>query len=173
MTSIPPNLSAAPDLAGGRLGESLQNLQPARLPVTKKKQEPLPEALQESLESLTLDRCSDLVRTALRKKKGDVRLRLARFGRKHAPFYRIHVAHSKAPRDGKFLEKIGYYDPRPGKDGQKRIAINIERAKYWLSVGAQPTDTVRHILSIAGLLPRTLPPMHKKGSTPDDEEKNY
>ncbi|KAI5072389.1 hypothetical protein GOP47_0012495 [Adiantum capillus-veneris] len=96
---------------------------------------------------------------------GVVRLRLARFGRKNAPFYRIHAADSRSPRDGKFLERIGYYDPRAGKDGHKRIALNFERAKYWLSVGAQPSDVVRRIFFIAGLLPRPpLPRMPKKGS---------
>ncbi|KAH7415413.1 hypothetical protein KP509_14G042300 [Ceratopteris richardii] len=100
---------------------------------------------------------------------GVVRLRLARFGRKNAPFYRIHAADSRCPRDGKFLERIGYYDPRPGKDGHKRIALNFERAKYWLSVGAQPSDVVKRLFFVAGLLPKPpFPRMPKKGSFLND-----
>lgn len=95
---------------------------------------------------------------------GLVRLRLARFGRKNTPFYRIHAADSRFPRDGRFLDRIGFYNPKPGKDGHKRIGLDFERAKYWLSVGAQPSDVVRRLFFIVGLLPRPpVPRMPKKG----------
>ncbi|QDZ23647.1 ribosomal protein S16 [Chloropicon primus] len=82
-----------------------------------------------------------------------VRLRLARFGRYKFPFYRIFAADSRAPRDGKHLEILGHYDPIPQKDGNKHVALHVERVKYWLSVGAQPSKPVARILSRAGILP--------------------
>ncbi|BBN07674.1 small subunit ribosomal protein S16 [Marchantia polymorpha subsp. ruderalis] len=85
---------------------------------------------------------------------GLVRLRLARFGRRNLPFYRITAADSRAPRDGKHLEVVGHYNPMPGKDGLKRIGINTERIKYWLSVGAQPSDPVARLLHLVGLMPK-------------------
>lgn len=84
---------------------------------------------------------------------GVTRIRLARFGRKNLPFYRIFVADSRAPRDGKHIDVVGHYNPLPGKDGLKRIGIDTERVKYWLSVGAQPSETVARLLSIVGILP--------------------
>ncbi len=78
-----------------------------------------------------------------------VAIRLRRAGRKKAPMYRIVVADSRAPRDGKFIEVIGQYAPRTG---DKAVTLNAERANYWLSVGAQPSDTVRSLLRKAGVL---------------------
>jgi len=78
-----------------------------------------------------------------------VRIRLRRVGRKKAPAYRIVVADSKSPRDGKFIEVIGQYAPRQQEGG---LAVNAERANYWLDVGAQPSDTVRSLLRKAGVL---------------------
>ena len=77
-----------------------------------------------------------------------VKIRLRRMGAKKAPFYRVVVADSRYPRDGRFIEEIGTYDPR-----QEPAAINIdvERAQAWLKTGAQPTDTVRDLLKKAGL----------------------
>jgi small subunit ribosomal protein S16 len=85
-----------------------------------------------------------------------VRIRLARFGRKNLPFYRIFVANIKSPRDGKHIENVGHYDPVPKPDGNKHISLNFDRIKYWLAVGAQPTDTVARLLGKVGLIP--LPP---------------
>ncbi|KAK3242279.1 hypothetical protein CYMTET_48016 [Cymbomonas tetramitiformis] len=82
-----------------------------------------------------------------------VRLRLARFGRKHAPFYRIFAADARRSRDGKHIEVLGHYDPIPGRDGNKHLGLNFERVKYWVSVGAQPSDAVSKILKTVGLLP--------------------
>lgn len=82
-----------------------------------------------------------------------VRMRLQRFGRAHSPFYRMVTAHSKAPRDGKFLEIVGTYNPMANKDGQKEIRLKLDRIQYWLSVGAQPSDRVAWILGKFGVLP--------------------
>jgi len=81
-----------------------------------------------------------------------VRLRLQRFGRVHVPFYRMVAAHGKAPRDGKFLEVLGTYNPLPIK-GTKEIRLKVDRLKYWLSVGAQPSERVAWILGKFGILP--------------------
>ena len=77
-----------------------------------------------------------------------VKIRLARHGAKKRPYYRIVAADSRAPRDGRFIEEIGTYDPR-----QNPAAVNIDtdRAQAWIKAGAQPTDTVRDLLKKAGL----------------------
>ncbi len=72
-----------------------------------------------------------------------VKIRLARGGRKKRPFYRIVVAHSEAPRDGRFIEKIGTYNPLPEK---AQVAIDKDRLDYWLQQGAKPTDTVKNLI---------------------------
>ena len=76
------------------------------------------------------------------------KIRLARHGRKNYAFYSIVIAHSDAPRDGRFIEKIGTYNPNTNPS---TIDLNFERALYWVLVGAQPTDTVRSILSKEGV----------------------
>ena len=73
-----------------------------------------------------------------------VKIRLRRMGAKKAPFYRIVVADSRCPRDGRFIEEIGTYDPMAEGENSK---IDLERAKYWISNGAQPTETVRGLLT--------------------------
>ena len=73
-----------------------------------------------------------------------VKIRLRRMGAKKAPFYRIVVADSRCPRDGRFIEEIGTYDPM--SEGEN-IKVDLERAKYWISNGAQPTETVRGLLT--------------------------
>mmetsp|Transcript_19704 Transcript_19704/g.19804 ORF Transcript_19704/g.19804 Transcript_19704/m.19804 type:complete len:106 (+) Transcript_19704:97-414(+) len=82
-----------------------------------------------------------------------VRIRLQRFGRKHLPFYRIVVADSRAPRDGKFIEKLGTYNPIPFADGIKEVTADVERVRYWISVGAQPSDRVSWLFGRLGVLP--------------------
>eukprot|EP00252_Welwitschia_mirabilis_P014644 TRINITY_DN3224_c0_g1_i1.p1 TRINITY_DN3224_c0_g1~~TRINITY_DN3224_c0_g1_i1.p1 ORF type:complete len:139 (-),score=16.33 TRINITY_DN3224_c0_g1_i1:193-609(-) len=84
---------------------------------------------------------------------GVVRLRLARFGCRNRPIYRVVAADSRSRRDGKHLEILGYYDPLPHADGGKRVGLKFNRVKYWLGVGAQPSDPVQRILFRAGLLP--------------------
>ena len=78
-----------------------------------------------------------------------VKIRMRRMGAKKAPFYRIVVADSRFPRDGRFIEELGYYNP---VSEPVELKINDERAKYWLGVGAQPTDTVRGLLKKGGVL---------------------
>lgn len=73
-----------------------------------------------------------------------VKIRLRRMGAKKAPYYRIVVADSRSPRDGRFIEEIGIYDPMA--DGEQKIKVDMERAQYWIANGAQPTDTVRGLL---------------------------
>src|SRR4029078_9036163 len=80
-----------------------------------------------------------------------VKIRLRRVGRKNAPFYRILVADSKGPRDGKFIEIIGQYAPR---QSEKSLQVDEARANHWLDLGAQPTDTARSLLRRAGVLKR-------------------
>ncbi len=77
------------------------------------------------------------------------KIRLQRHGRKHHAFYPIVIADSRAPRDGKFIERIGSYNPNTNP---ATISLNFERALYWVNVGAQPTDTARRILSQEGVM---------------------
>ena len=83
-----------------------------------------------------------------------LKIRLARGGAKKRPFYRIVVADSRCPRDGRYIEKLGTFDPLKAKDAADRIVLDLEKAKAWLSKGAQPTDRVTRILDAAGLLKR-------------------
>jgi small subunit ribosomal protein S16 len=90
-------------------------------------------------------------------------IRLSRGGAKKRPVYRIVVADSRAPRDGRFIEKLGTYNPLLPKDSDARVTLDTERARHWLSVGAQPTDRVERFLDAAGLLTRTRKTNLKKG----------
>ncbi len=90
-------------------------------------------------------------------------IRLSRGGAKKRPVYRIVVADSRAPRDGRFIEKLGTYNPLLPKDSAERVTLDTERAKHWLSVGAQPTDRVERFLDAAGLLKRSAKNNPKKG----------
>jgi small subunit ribosomal protein S16 len=92
-----------------------------------------------------------------------IAIRLARGGMKKRPFYRIVVADSRAPRDGKFLEKIGTYNPLLPRDDANRVTLDTERAAYWLGVGAQPTDRVARFLDAAGLRTRAAKNNPQKG----------
>ncbi len=80
------------------------------------------------------------------------KIRLARGGAKKRPFYRIVVTNSRNPRDGDFIEKIGTYNPLLAHEDANRLVLDNERAKYWLSVGAQPSPRVHHFLHRAGLI---------------------
>jgi small subunit ribosomal protein S16 len=71
-----------------------------------------------------------------------LKIRLQRIGRKKKPYYKIVVADSRSPRDGKYTEQIGTYSPLLSREDEKRILINTERASYWLNCGAQPTERV-------------------------------
>ncbi len=91
-----------------------------------------------------------------------IAIRLARGGMKKRPFYRIVVTDSRSPRDGKFLEKIGTYNPLLPRDDANRVTLDGERAAYWLGVGAQPTDRVARFLDAAGLRTRAAKHNPKK-----------
>ena len=80
------------------------------------------------------------------------KIRLARGGSKKRPFYSIVVADVRAPRDGRFIEKLGTYNPLLAKDDPNRVQYKEDRVKHWLSVGAQPTDPVARFLSVNGLV---------------------
>jgi small subunit ribosomal protein S16 len=83
-----------------------------------------------------------------------LKLRLARAGAKKRPFYRIVVADSRSPRDGRFIEIVGTWNPILPKGDEKRVVLNADRIKHWQSVGAQPTDRVLRFLDAAGLATR-------------------
>ncbi len=83
-----------------------------------------------------------------------LKLRLARAGAKKRPFYRIVVADARAPRDGRFIEIVGTYDPMLPKTDENRVMIKTERVQHWLGAGAQPTDRVLRFLDAAGLAKR-------------------
>ncbi|MHA1600327.1 MAG: 30S ribosomal protein S16 [Alphaproteobacteria bacterium] len=83
-----------------------------------------------------------------------VRIRLARGGTKKRPFYRVVIADSRSPRDGRFIEKIGTYNPMVAKDHPDRLHLDLERAKHWLSVGAQPSERVARFLGHADVIPK-------------------
>lgn len=82
-----------------------------------------------------------------------VRIRLARGGAKKRPFYRIVAADSRSPRDGRFLEKLGTYNPLLASEHENRVVLNEERVRYWLGQGAQVSDRVARFLDRAGILP--------------------
>ena len=83
-----------------------------------------------------------------------LKIRLARRGTKKRPHYAIVLADERAPRDGRFLEKLGTYDPLRGKDEGTRVQFDVEAVKAWLAKGAQPTDRVARFFDAAGLLTR-------------------
>jgi small subunit ribosomal protein S16 len=83
-----------------------------------------------------------------------LKIRLARGGAKKRPFYRIVVADSRSPRDGRFIEKLGTFNPLLPKDHAERVVLDIEKAKVWLGKGATPTDRVLRFLDAAGVMTR-------------------
>ncbi len=82
------------------------------------------------------------------------KIRLSRGGAKKRPYYYVVVAHSASPRDGRYIEQIGTFDPMLKKDNPERVKLNLDRCKHWISVGAQPTDRVARLLDGAGVLKR-------------------
>jgi len=82
------------------------------------------------------------------------KIRLARGGSKKRPFYSIVVADVRAPRDGRFIEKLGTFNPLLAKDNEQRVNMDLDRVKHWLGEGAQPTDKVMRFLDEAGILKR-------------------
>jgi len=84
-----------------------------------------------------------------------IKIRLARGGSKKRPFYRIVAADSRMPRDGRFIEKLGTYNPLLAKDSEERVKMDVERVQYWLGQGAQTTDRVARMLEAAGIAAKT------------------
>jgi len=82
------------------------------------------------------------------------RIRLSRGGAKKRPYYYVVVAHSQSPRDGRYIEQIGTFDPMLKKDDANRVKLDLDRCKHWLKVGAQPSDRVQRLFDAAGLLKR-------------------
>ena len=91
-----------------------------------------------------------------------LKIRLARHGAKKRPFYRIVVADSRSPRDGRYIERLGHFNPLLPKDHDERVILNVERIQHWLGVGAKPTDRVARMLGSAELIP--MPP---QGNNPE------
>ncbi len=92
-----------------------------------------------------------------------MKIRLARGGSKKRPFYRIVAADSRMPRDGRYIEKLGTYNPLLPKDSEERVKMNMERVQYWLGEGAQPTDRISRMLEAAGVLEKKERANPKKG----------
>jgi len=93
-----------------------------------------------------------------------LRIRLSRGGTKKRPFYRVVIADSRSPRDGRFIERVGSYNPMVAKDHPERVVLKEERVKHWLGVGAQPSDRVARFCAEAGLL--ELPPRPEQTKKP-------
>lgn len=92
-----------------------------------------------------------------------MKIRLARGGSKKRPFYRIVAADSRMPRDGRYIEKLGTYNPLLPKDSEDRVKMDIERVQHWLGHGAQPTDRVSRMLEAAGVIAKKDRNNPKKG----------
>jgi small subunit ribosomal protein S16 len=92
-----------------------------------------------------------------------MKIRLARGGSKKRPSYRVVAADSRARRDGRYVEKLGTYNPLLAKDSEERVVLNVERVQYWLGEGAQPTDRVARFLEAAGIIAKTERANAKKG----------
>lgn len=94
------------------------------------------------------------------------KIRMSRAGAKNRPFFKIVVADSRSPRDGRFLEKLGTYNPLLEKGNPERVVLNVERIKYWLSVGAKPSDRIARFLHEANLGPKPVITKTPKKSAP-------
>ena len=93
-----------------------------------------------------------------------MKIRLARGGSKKRPFYSIVATDSRMPRDGRFIEKLGTYNPLLAKDDEKRVVMNLDRIAYWLGQGAQPTDRIARTLEAAGARPKSARSNLKSGT---------
>ncbi|SOB94577.1 30S ribosomal protein S16 [Rhodobacter maris] len=100
-----------------------------------------------------------------------MKIRLARGGSKKRPHYAIVASDSRMPRDGRFLEKLGTYNPLLAKDSEDRVKMDMERVQYWLGQGAQPTDRVARFLEAAGAMPKTERKNMKKAEPGDKAKK--
>ena len=103
-----------------------------------------------------------------------IKIRLARGGSKKRPFYRIVAADARSPRDGRYIEKLGTYNPLLPKDSEDRVKMDIERVQHWLGHGAQPTDRISRMLEAAGVLEkkeRSNPEKAKPGKKAQERAK--
>jgi small subunit ribosomal protein S16 len=100
-----------------------------------------------------------------------MKIRLARGGSKKRPFYSIVASDSRMPRDGRFIEKLGIYNPLLAKDSEDRVKLDMERVNHWLSQGAQPTDRVARFLEAAGARPKATRANLKKAEPGDKARK--
>ncbi len=100
-----------------------------------------------------------------------MKIRLARGGSKKRPFYSIVAADSRMPRDGRFIEKLGTYNPLLPKDSEDRVKMNMERVQHWLSQGAQPTDRIARMLEAAGVKEKATRANMKKAEPGDKAKK--
>ncbi|SFB07200.1 SSU ribosomal protein S16P [Poseidonocella pacifica] len=100
-----------------------------------------------------------------------IKLRLARGGSKKRPFYRIVVSDSRMPRDGRYIERVGTYNPLLAKDNEERVSMDMERVQHWLDKGAQPTDRISRFLEAAGVIAKKERANLKKGE-PGDKAKS-
>jgi small subunit ribosomal protein S16 len=95
-----------------------------------------------------------------------VKIRLTRGGAKKRPYYSVVVADTRSPRDGRFIEKVGTYNPMVAREHPQRVVLNLERIRHWLSVGAQPSERVAKFLGHAGVIPMPAPRETPKKSAP-------
>ena len=95
-----------------------------------------------------------------------LKIRMARGGAKKRPYFRIVVADSRMPRDGRFIEKVGSYNPMLAKDSPERVKLDQERIKHWLGVGAQPSDRVARFLADVGMMEKPKIPTQTKKDKP-------
>jgi small subunit ribosomal protein S16 len=95
-----------------------------------------------------------------------LKIRMARGGAKKRPYYRIVVADSRMPRDGRFIEKVGSYNPMLAKDSPERVKLDQERIKHWLGVGAQPSERVQRFLAAVGMMEKPKIPTQTKKDKP-------
>ncbi|MFN6951736.1 MAG: 30S ribosomal protein S16 [Albidovulum sp.] len=100
-----------------------------------------------------------------------MKIRLARGGSKKRPYYSIVAADSRMPRDGRFIEKLGTYNPLLPKDSEERVKMNMERVQYWLGQGAQPTDRIARMLEAAGVREKTQRANMKKAEPGEKAKK--
>ncbi|MCB2129924.1 MAG: 30S ribosomal protein S16 [Rhodobacteraceae bacterium] len=100
-----------------------------------------------------------------------MKIRLARGGSKKRPFYSIVAADSRMPRDGRFIEKLGTYNPLLPKDSEDRVKMNVERVQHWISQGAQPTDRIARMLEAAGVREKATRANMKKAEPGDKAKK--
>ncbi|MFT4793038.1 MAG: small subunit ribosomal protein S16 [Paracoccaceae bacterium] len=100
-----------------------------------------------------------------------IKIRLARGGSKKRPFYRVVATDSRMPRDGRFIERLGLYNPQLAKDDENRVTLDIEKIQAWIAKGAQPTDRVSRFLEAAGAIEKKVRANAKKGTPGENAQK--